>query len=462
MGSEWIAMPLEDAMESIIDYRGKTPKKTTFGIPLITAKIVKGGRILPPQEFIAEEDYDTWMQRGIPNKGDVLITVEAPLGEVAQLGDEKIALAQRLIALRGRKGLLESDYLKFLLLSHHVQHQLDGRSSGTTVKGIKQSELRKVILNFPPLPEQKAIAHVLGSLDDKIELNLRMNETLEGIDQALFKSWFVDFDPVIDNALIAGQEIPEPLRERAETRRKVIDEGKANREMAKEFPDKFQLDEDLGWIPEGWLVKNLDSVVTITKGKSYKSSELQDSDTALVTLKSFKRGGGYRLDGLKSYVGGYKPEQVVQSGDLIIAYTDVTQAADVIGKPALVAPTAQFEKLVISLDVAVLRPKIKHLKFYLYGMAMDERFDVSMRAHTTGTTVLHLAKNAIPEFSYVFPSEDILIKYEELVSLNYEKTFNNIDESKNLTKLRDTLLPKLISGELRIPDAEKMVEEALS
>jgi len=96
MESEWKELPLEDAMDAIIDYRGKTPKKTDSGIPLITAKIVKNGRINPTQEYIAEADYDAWMQRGIPQKGDVVLTTEAPLGEVAQLNGEKIALAQRI------------------------------------------------------------------------------------------------------------------------------------------------------------------------------------------------------------------------------------------------------------------------------------------------------------------------------------------------------------------------------
>ncbi len=218
MGSEWEKCRLEDCMDAIIDYRGKTPKKTKEGIPLITAKIIKKGRIENISEFIAEDDYDSWMKRGIPKTGDIVMTTEAPLGEVAQLDDRKIALAQRVITLRGKKGLLDNTFLKYLLISQYVQHQLDGRGTGTTVKGIKQSELRQVVLKFPPLPEQKAIAHILGALDDKIELNRQINETLEAMAQALFKSWFVDFDPVIDNALAAGNSIPEVFAKRAEAR----------------------------------------------------------------------------------------------------------------------------------------------------------------------------------------------------------------------------------------------------
>src|SRR5437773_6129365 len=113
MEGEWTVRPLEDCVAALIDYRGKTPEKTSAGIPLITAKVVKGGRIEPPDEFIAMDDYEPWMRRGIPQAGDVVVTTEAPLGEVAQLGPERVALAQRLIALRGKAGLLDNGFLKF-------------------------------------------------------------------------------------------------------------------------------------------------------------------------------------------------------------------------------------------------------------------------------------------------------------------------------------------------------------
>jgi hypothetical protein len=120
----WTLLPIEDCMAAIIDYRGKSPQKTSSGVPLITAKVVKGGRILPPDEFIAFGDYDSWMRRGLPEPGDVVITTEAPLGEVGQIGLEKVALAQRLIVLRGKPNLLDNTYLKFALQSRFVQAQL--------------------------------------------------------------------------------------------------------------------------------------------------------------------------------------------------------------------------------------------------------------------------------------------------------------------------------------------------
>ena len=202
--SHWQLLPLSEAVDALIDYRGKTPRKTNHGVPLVTAKIVKGGTILPATEYIAEEDYDSWMVRGLPKAGDVVVTTEAPLGEVAQLANENVALAQRIVTLRGAEGLLQNDYLRYVMQGAYIQGQLESRATGSTVKGIKQSELRKIILPIPPEHEQIKIAGHLRALDDKIQLNHQINQTLEQMAQAIFKSWFVDFEPV--KAKIAALE----------------------------------------------------------------------------------------------------------------------------------------------------------------------------------------------------------------------------------------------------------------
>lgn len=154
-----------DCMEAIIDYRGKTPTKTDKGIPLITARVVKGGELLEPNEFIAEQDYNAWMRRGLPKAGDVLFTTEAPLGEVAQLDNRKIALAQRLLLLRGKQGLLDNTFLRFAIKSQEVQKQIDTRATGSTVKGIRQSELRKVEIPIPPLSIQQQFTSRINQID---------------------------------------------------------------------------------------------------------------------------------------------------------------------------------------------------------------------------------------------------------------------------------------------------------
>jgi restriction endonuclease S subunit len=253
MASEWKEEVLEDCMAAIIDYRGKTPTKTSSGIPLITAKVVKGGRIEKPDEFIAETDYEAWMRRGIPEAGDVVITTEAPLGQVAQLGNERVALAQRLIALRGKQGVLDNTFLKFLMQSRGVQDQLLARASGTTVFGIRQSELRKIILTLPPFSEQRAIADILGSLDDKIEVSRQMNETLEVMTRELFRSWFVDFEP--SRAKREGRATNLPQR------------------LAELFPGAIVSSQNTE-IPESWQLKPIGELAVVSGGSTPSTKEL--------------------------------------------------------------------------------------------------------------------------------------------------------------------------------------------
>jgi type I restriction enzyme, S subunit len=156
---------IEDGMEAIIDYRGKSPNKTESGVPLITARVVKGGELLEPTEFIAEADYDVWMRRGLPKAGDVVFTTEAPLGEVAQLDERKVALAQRLLVLRGKPALIDNTYLKHALTAPEVRKQIDARSTGSTVLGIRQRELRKVMIPIPSVALQREFGHRVGTVE---------------------------------------------------------------------------------------------------------------------------------------------------------------------------------------------------------------------------------------------------------------------------------------------------------
>ena len=188
-------LTIEEATERIIDYRGKTPPKTASGIRLVTAKVVKGGQIHDePAEYIATDFYDEWMRRGLPQRLDVLLTTEAPLGEVAIIrGDTRIALAQRIILLRAKPDRIDPQYLFYALQSDFGQGELKARTSGTTVLGIKQSELRKVRVPLFPLPAQRRIAGILSAYDELIENSQRRTKILEKMARAIYREWFVHF-----------------------------------------------------------------------------------------------------------------------------------------------------------------------------------------------------------------------------------------------------------------------------
>ena len=424
MGSNYIEMRLEDCMDAIIDYRGKTPKKVDNGIPLITAKIIKNGRIQEVSEFIAIDDYDNWMVRGLPLEGDVVLTTEAPLGEVAQLDARKVALAQRVITLRGKKGILENDYLLYLLQSSFVQNQLDGRASGSTVTGIKQSELREIILKLPPTTLQKSISHQLKCLDKKIDLNNKINQTLEQMSQTLFKSWFVDFDPVIDNALDAGNPIPETLQSRAELRQKVRNSENFKplpADIRVLFPAEFE-ETELGYAPKGWMTNRLENILELAYGKALKKTE--------------RTNGNYPVYG-SGGVDGTHNEYLVKGPGVIV------------GRKGTVGSLHWENKNFYPIDtVFFVKPKEYYSLVYCYQLLKT----LGLENMNTDAAVPGLNRNNAYRLEVVTPTQSIIAKFTNIIQTIQHKMDSNHNETENLTALRDTLLPKLISGELSMED----------
>ena len=182
---------MEDVLESLIDYRGKTPLKSETGIMTLSAKSVRNGYIDYSRcYYISYNEYKKFMVRGFPKIGDVLLTTEAPLGMVARLDRDNVAIAQRLLTLRGKEGSLDTGYLYYYLKSDIGQAKLREKETGTTVTGIKQAEFRKILIDIPDIDVQKKITAILSPLDYKIELNRRINANLEQQAQAIFKHMF--------------------------------------------------------------------------------------------------------------------------------------------------------------------------------------------------------------------------------------------------------------------------------
>lgn len=186
---------MEDALEVIIDYRGKTPEKSEYGIPTLSAKSVKNNYINYGEcYYISDAEYKRFMVRGFPKKGDILLTTEAPMGMVARLDRDDVAVAQRLLTLRGKMGVLDNDYLLYLLQSPYGQGLLKAKETGTTVTGIKQAEFRRIVIKLPDYTVQKKIGSILCAIDSKISCNNKINDNLQQQVYALFESWFVSFD----------------------------------------------------------------------------------------------------------------------------------------------------------------------------------------------------------------------------------------------------------------------------
>jgi type I restriction enzyme, S subunit len=413
----WPIVEVQEVCDLIVDCVNKTAPTVDHITPykMIRTTNIRFGKVdLTECRYVEADTYEKWTRRAKVKAGDILLTREAPLGEVGYINfDDTVFLGQRIMQYRANPKRLDSRYLHYAFMSPALRHQFGvHEGSGSVVSHIRVGDCYKFEIPLPQLYEQRAITHILGTLDDKISVNYQINQTLEAIAQAIFKSWFVDFEPV--KAKISAIEAGEDADGVTRAAMSAIS-GKTNEELdqlkveqpeyytqlkktAELFPSSMQ-DSKLGEIPEGWEVKAIQDLAKTIKGKSYKSDELAESKTALVTLKSFNRGGGYRLDGLKEYTGSYKAEQEVFAGDLIIAYTDVTQSADVIGKPAMVVSDSRYAHLVISLDVAVVRPEIDNHKYFLYGLAMTSTFQNHTKSYTTGTKFYILRRQLLLNFN---------------------------------------------------------------
>lgn len=202
---------MEDALESLIDYRGKTPKKSEAGIPTLSAKSVRNSFIdYSDCYYISKEEYDRFMVRGFPRVGDILLTTEAPLGMVAKLDRDDVGIAQRLLTIRGKEGVLDTEFLMYYLQSPYGQQQLKERETGSTVSGIKQAEFRKIEVSIPDIATQKTIAKVFASIDEKVSLNRNINIAIQELAMLIFKKWFLSdaaectegtFSDIIDSTL---------------------------------------------------------------------------------------------------------------------------------------------------------------------------------------------------------------------------------------------------------------------
>ncbi len=419
-----------------------------IGTPIITVEHLGENRILHANTPKVSDDDRNRLSRYRLNKGDIVFSRVGSVDRRALVREKEEGwlFSGRCLRVRPDPKKIDSQFLSYFFGLPAFKEHIRAIAVGATMPSLNTSLLSEIAVPHPSnIDEQRAIAHILGTLDDKIELGRKQNETLEAMARALFKAWFVDFEPVrakIEGRWQRGQSLPG-----------------LSAHLYDIFPDRL-VDSELGEIPEGWDVVALGELVETVKGRSYKSEELVESDTALVTLKSFARGGGYRPDGLKPFAGTYKVEQVVHPGEVVVACTDVTQAAEVIGRPAIVRRSTRYQRLVASLDTLIVRPKDSRItRAFLYFLGGTEAFVSHTYAHTTGTTVLHLGRDAVPSFTFARPPAQLVQKFDALAASVLERIQATEQESETLAQLRDTLLPKLISGALRIKDAEAFLQE---
>lgn len=290
--------------------------------------------------------------------------------------------------------------------------------SQVAAAGIRGSELAKLNVHYIDLKTQDKIAQILSNYDDLIENNNRRIKILEEMAQKIYKEWFVDFK-------FPGHETT-----------------------------TFK-DSPLGKIPNDWEVKKVVELSTLSKGKSYKSSELVDKKDGLpfLNLKCVERDGGFKREGLKWFCGKYNDNHVVLPEDIIMAVTDMTQERKLVARPARI-PHNWYKKYIMSMDLVKLVANNDINKTYLYSLLKYSNFSDEVKNHANGVNVLHLNPQNIEQFELVVASEPLRNNFGEIA----KRIFNQIDvlylKNENLKQTRNILLPRLITGEINVENME--------
>ena len=418
------------------------------------AKIVNMGELfgnprLGPIEMSRIEVTNDELRRFGVDPGDLLFARRSLVAEgagkcsVVLRTDEPTVFESSIIRARPDVRLADSLFLYYVFSSPFGRYSLGTILRQVAVSGITGRDLVDVELPLPPLAEQRAIAHILATLDDKIELNRRMNETLEAVARAIFKSWFVDFDPV--RAKAEGRDTGLP------------------RHIADLFPDRFEPSE-LGEIPAGWEATSLGRLATVDRGLSYKGKFLaDDSGHLMINLGCFIGHGKFAAERIKRYTGDFKERHLVTPGDLVVANTDMTQKRVVLGSPAIVPDLFDEAELLFTHHVFALRfsRETRRWRGYVYFALLRPEFREIAEGYATGTTVLALPKDGLLNYPVCLPGEAVREQFDAMVGRLLDRKRCTIIESGALAELRDVLLPKLISGEVRVKDAERFTKEVV-
>ena len=373
------------------NYDGEISWITPKDLSNFTGRYIQKG-----ERSITQKGFDSSSCQILP-KGSILFSSRAPIGYIAIAANE-LCTNQGFKSIIPDNNLVNNLFLYYLL--KYNKEEIEGLGSGTTFKEVSAKVMQNFDIKIPSIQTQKKIADILSSLDDKIEVNKRINDNLEQQAQALFKSWFVD------------------------------------------NPDS------------NWKKISLSEVASFVGGYSYTGKELTDfSNVAMATIKNFMRNGGFKAEGFKGINPSAKLKECHYANlfDILVAHTDLTQNADVIGNAELLLTCGKYNSIIFSMDLVKVLPKeIFPYSFLLAAMLKNKMFKAHSLGYINGTTVLHLNKKALPEFEIRKPSDSEAKIMNETLAPYYKRMAKLLQETDKLISLRDTLLTKLMSGEVKI------------
>lgn len=392
---------LRELCVEIVDCPHSTPSWTSAGKIVIRNFNIQNGKIdFSNPSFTDQEHYLHRIKRAKPEGGDLVITREAPMGQVGMIpSNVECCLGQRMVLLKVDRTVCNPYYLLYALQSPAVQFQIKcNEGTGTTVSNLRIPILEHLEIPFVNKENQDRIAAFLKLIDDKIEVNNKIIKNLE------------------EQIELCSEEI------------------------LKNNSDAPQC--------------NLREICQFITGYSYKSDELVPSDTALVTIKNFSRNGGFNIDGLKPINASkkIKDQQAVDLFDILVAHTDLTQKAEIVGNAEMVMDLGNYKEAIASMDIVKVVPiSDVYPKSIIYCILKSRQFKQHCLGYVNGTTVLHLSKRALPEFSFKITDDKVKIKSISNIAHNSIKLISLLMKSNRiLYSIRDRLLPKLLTGEIKL------------
>ena len=470
-------MPVDDWLETtvgdFIDEHGgeiktgpfgtklKASEYTEEGVPVISVGEVGYGELrLHDKTPKVDASITDRMPEYVLHEGDIVFGRKGAVERSARVREHQAGwfLGSDGIRLRLPTNC-DRRFIAYQFLSRKHKNWMMQQALGSTMPSLNQKIIARIPIVVPPLPEQRAIASILGALDDKIELNRRMNATLESLARAIFKSWFVDFDPV----KIKSQKKKEAVAKSIADLKNAGDLASKSwllKSLRYElsqldnslFPFKLQ-DSKLGPIPEGWEVERFADHITVTRGLSYKGAGLADEGTPMHNLNSIYEGGGYKHKGIKYYTGEYRDRHEVIPGDLIATNTEQGFEHRLIGCAALV-PKRYGEKGIYSHHIYRIRMEEESSlsPHYMLRLINSSRWHSWIAGFSNGTTINMLPKDALEMPLLVVPPAELVQHFTQLASSISDEIEDSILESESLARTRDALLPRLLSGELSVDE----------
>ncbi|HFX0908404.1 TPA: restriction endonuclease subunit S [Pseudomonas aeruginosa] len=414
-------MTLKDAGVSLIDCDHRTPAALDEGYPYIAIPQLKNGHItLDGVRRISREDYLEWTKKLKPQANDVIVVRRCNSGQSAYVpAGLDCAIGQNLVVLRANGEYVLPEFLRWLVQGPDWWGQVSKFINvGAVFDSLRCRDIPSFELNIPPREEQTKIAGLLGSLDDRITLLRETNATLEAIAQALFKSWFVDFDPV--RAKAEGRQ-PEGM----------------DAATGALFPDSFE-ESELGSVPKGWTVRSLDSIADYLNGLALqKFPPSEDSWLPVIKIAQLRKGDTVGADRAGRNI---KPEYVIQNGDVLFSWSGSLEVVIWCGGEGALN---QHLFKVTSTEFP---------KWFYYLWTRHHLPDFQQTAASKATTMGHIQRKHLTEAKVVVPPAEVIQEAGSFIAPLLDRWLSNAEQVQTLTQLRDTLLPRLISGQLRLPE----------